>query len=201
MDRDIFGDGRLIPPFIEEITEGANIRTMLPGEVTWTASHTLYLDEEEAILIDSGNNWVRRNETPTRGSNIKIIKDFDGMYLDLTGLSLEDIEVSLNSARHRHWSDEDDSEEERYVPVRGILFPDITETEGLEPAKAQVFNQEQARIRQKFADYYEKTYGSAYLFARDELLDRYDLLDLSPESESGPIKLLGIRVLRRFGLA
>ncbi|GEM_PF-4515058 len=168
MDKDVFGAGRQIPPLIETITSAHCLEEMTPGETTWTDIHILKRDEEQRIFIDTRYSQLRRHETPnSRFATIKVIKDFDGVYLDLTALSREDIERGLDTA---HITDEDMSlDDEQYTQVDGVLYPDIAETSGLDPADVQAFNQEQARIRQKFADYYERTYRETYVFAGEEL--------------------------------
>jgi hypothetical protein len=174
---------------------------MVPGEITWTESYNLASDEERAIFINSDPRRFRRNEGPGEyrfGANVKVVKDFKGVYLDLTALASDDLALALGRSRHLE-EEIDDEDEGRYTAVVGVLFPELGEEVGLDPDRLRAFNQEQAEKRQQFADYYQAMYGETYNFAVNEKLRQDDLPHEEPV-RSWPREGI-VRVMRYFGLS
>lgn len=163
MNPKIFPNGNKVPSVISEVVNETGIDAMSPGETTWTVPWSLEVDEFGEISLNAGDNV--RNGRPGGTANMKVICDFDGIYVDATALSHEDVEqyfahqpdrvvVGRNSATKK--------------PVSGVLYPNLTETRGMNPRAVKDFNMQQRATREQFSDYFRETYGRDYSFAEDE---------------------------------
>lgn len=163
MDPKIFKDGNHVPTAISELVDQTGLEAMSPGETTWTVPWTLDVDEFGEISINAGSDV--RNHEPGGTANLKIISDFDGIYIDATALSRQDVDryFSHQPGKVIIGGNSDDKK-----PVRGVLYPYLTETDGIDPETVKTFNKEQRELRRQFGDYFKETYSHEYGFASDE---------------------------------
>lgn len=162
MDGQIFPERNQLPELIQDMVKETGLDAMAPGETTWSVPWMLCVSEEGQVFLNPSG--VDRDKTPGGTVTLKLIKDFDGVYVDATAL---DHKAVLDRLKPGGGGSTVGDKGER-VAVGGVLYPLIERTNGLEPKAVSKFNTEQQRLRKKFADYYKQTYGMNYVFAEYE---------------------------------
>lgn len=164
MDPKIFPNGNQVPALINEVVHETGLETMEPGETTWTVPWTLEVDEFGSISINAGDNV--RGQSPGGTAKMKVISDFDGIFIDATALSREDVERYFSHQPGRTIIGGGNSEAKKLVS--GVIYPYLKETDGLDPRAVKEFNDQQRAVRQQFGEYFKETYKLDYSFAEDE---------------------------------
>jgi len=164
MDDNIFPDHNQVPPFIRDIAKDRGVEGLTPGEAAWLVPWSVKVEEDGTVQVDT---VMERSDVPGGTVKLKVISDFDGLFIDASALSREEIQRHFNPRRIS--GGYVGESEASYRPVNGVIYPPIIDGTGLNPVEVRQFNDGQLAIRKKFAEYFMSTYGREYIFADDEV--------------------------------
>jgi len=170
MDNEVFPTRNKLPDLITDIVKEHSMEALTPGEETWCVPWAIQVDEDGTVSINT--DMGDRDQKPGGTVELKVIRDFDGIVVDATGLSRESIERFLKPRRTGPGSGIVGDDASKYSPVIGILYPKLTDNTGLNPKDVEQFNADQRKTHKRFSDYYKRTYNRDYVFASDEMNDR-----------------------------
>lgn len=160
-----FRPGNSLPPLIHNLIKEAGFESMEPGEETWTVPWSVTVNGEGRVFLRKPA--ISRDSKAGGTASLKIVADFEGVYLDATALSREDL-------AELRFKEGDLSEgivggsEDDFVSVLGVLYPLIEKHPGMEPGEVETYNREQEELRRQFAERFESIYHRPYTFAEDE---------------------------------
>jgi hypothetical protein len=167
MDDKVFPNHNQVPSFIRDIAKDRGVEGLTPGETAWLVPWAVKVGEVGIVQVDI---VMERSDAPGGTLKLKVISDFDGLFIDASALSREDIQRYF-SPRNINGGIIGESEAS-YKPVGGVIYPLIKDGKGLNPIDVRKFNDEQEATRKKFADHFKSMYGREYVFADDEISSR-----------------------------
>ena len=155
-----------LPPALDElVNNGSDLSKMMPGEYTW-AAFVLIANFDEDIYVRE--RYIYRGMTPNAQVKLKILKDFNGIVLDATALTLPEIKsqfIVLDTADMavRNYRLEE------FTRAHHVLFPFLDRSSMLVPSAIEAYNNEQEQAHIEFGQYHFETYNQCYLNAVHEL--------------------------------
>jgi hypothetical protein len=152
-----------LPGIIDRIVSAHGIEAMEPGEATWAAPLALSVAQDGTVSLNGA--LVDRETPPEEGVNVKIVKDFSGIFVDATALGRKEIAQLVKTRRKPDVVGRNLSS---LVDVTGVFYSPIHEMNGLDPDEVQAFNAEQAEERRLFKEYMEACYRKPFKFAAEE---------------------------------
>ena len=162
----IFQSGNSLPPVIHDLVNERGFDSLEPGEETWVTPWSVDVNSNSEIQLRK--SVVEREHKPGGTVSLKLVADFDGIYLDATALLVEDIVRNFKPVEENFSEGIVGGSEDDFVPVLGVLYPRLEDLSGMEPGTADAFNREQQEARTQFADYFRDTYHRRYIFAEEE---------------------------------
>lgn len=117
MDDKIFPNHNQLPPLVHDIVRETGLEAMAPGETTWSVPWMLEATEDGEVVLKG--SMIERGKTPGGTVTLKLVSDFDGVYVDATALSQEDLQSYLKPGS-KGATMGDDGDRTR---VGGVLYP------------------------------------------------------------------------------
>ncbi len=148
----------LLSPAIHELGKGrTDLEEMTPGEHTWIWPFAID-NVNGTIVIDEGK--VEKGKNRTQVASVKVFKDHQGIVLDVTALSPEEVRNTFIDGPAS-----DILYPDGYAEVSLVLFPRFGEEAGLSPEALREYNEAQTEVIEQFKEYHLDTYGTPYTLA------------------------------------
>jgi len=167
MDNKVFPDKNNLPNVLVEMIKDKAISALSPGESTWVVPWALSARDGVVSISQSMGD---RDQKPGGTLKLKVVKDFDGLFIDASALTLQEVEECFDPNKADK-SPLSGGEQYDNIFVIGVIYPIISDTSGIDPSEAAAFNLGQKESRSSLSVYFKQTYDMDYIFADNQVLD------------------------------